>query len=408
MKASTPGDARTEGTVLHADLDSFFASVEQRDDPRLRGKPVIVGGGVVLAASYEAKAFGVQGAMGGRQAMRLCPQALVVPPRFDAYVEASRRVFDVFHDVTPLVEGISIDEAFLDVGGLRRLRGQSPSEIARQLRRDVRERVGLPISVGVARTKHVAKIASAMSKPDGLLVVPIETELPFLHSLPVERIWGVGPATTAKLHAARITTVAQIAQFEPRELAKLIGGGAAHHLHALAHNRDPRRVQPHRGRRSIGSQHALGRGSHSFGHLQRVLIGLVDRVTGRLRGIDRTGATVVLRLRFDDFTRSTSSHTLPRPTNNSAVVLDVAQRLLEARAAEIDQKGCTLIGLTLSGLDQHPAQLMLPLESGADGALDAALDAIHAKFGSAAVNRAVRLRRNAPSNAPAPGPAPDH
>jgi DNA polymerase-4 len=398
----------TEGTILHADLDSFFASVEQRDDPGLRGKPVIVGGGVVLAASYEAKAFGVQGAMGGRQARRLCPQAIVVPPRFDAYVEASRRVFEVFHDLTPVVEGISIDEAFLEVGGLRRLRQQAPSEIARDLRAQVRQRVGLPISVGVARTKHVAKIASAMSKPDGLLVVLVEDELRFLHSLPVERIWGVGQATADKLHAARITTVAQVAAFEQRELAKLIGGAAAHQLHALAHNRDPRRVRPLRGRRSIGSQHALGGGRHSMGELHRVVVGLVDRVTGRLRGIDRTGSTVVLRLRFGDFTRSTSSHTLARPTNSSAAVLDVARQLLDARAGEIEAKGCTLVGIALTGLDQHPAQLMLPLDATADGSLDAALDAIHARFGGSSVSRAVRLRRTAPSAVPAPAQEPGH
>lgn len=277
----------TEGTVLHADLDSFFASVEQRDDPSLRGKPVIVGGGVVLAASYEAKAYGVRTAMGGRQAMRLCPQAIVVRPRFDAYVAASREVFKVFHDTTPLVEGMSIDEAFLDVGGLRRLRG-NPSVIAAALRRDVRERAGLPISVGVARTKHLAKIASGLCKPDGLLVVPIESELTFLHALPVERIWGVGPATSAKLHAARITTVGQVAGFDIAELARIIGSGAAHHVHALAHNRDPRRVRTGTSRRSIGSQSAIGRGPHSDTQLDRTVQTIVDRVTRRLRAAGRT------------------------------------------------------------------------------------------------------------------------
>lgn len=395
----------TEGTVLHADLDSFFASVEQRDDPSLRGRPVIVGGGVVLAASYEAKAHGVQGAMGGRQAVRLCPDAIVVPPRFDAYVQASRDVFAVFHATTPVVEGVSIDEAFLEVGGLRRLRREEPSSIAEQLRRDVRERVGLPITVGVARTKHLAKIASVMGKPDGLLVVPVEHELRFLHSLPVERIWGVGPATAAKLHVARITTVQQLAGYEVRELASIIGSAAAHHLHALAHNRDPRQVRAHRGRRSIGSQHALGRGPHAMADLQRVLIGLVDRVTGRLRGIDQTGSTVVLRLRFGDFARSTSSHALPRPTANSAVVRDVASRLLGSRAAEIERRGCTLIGIALTGLDQHPAQLMLPFERQADDSLDAAIDAIHARFGRAAVMRAMRPgsdRASAPARSPEP------
>ena len=188
----------SEGTVLHADLDAFYASVEQRDDPSLRGRPVIVGGGVVLAASYEAKARGVRTAMGGRQALRLCPEAIVVPPRMKAYTQASRDVFDVFRDTTPMVEGLSIDEAFLEVGGLRRIRGL-PSSIAEQLRHDVRTKVGLPISVGVARTKYLAKVASAVSKPEGLLVVPVEKELEFLHALPVERLWGVGKVTSQKL-----------------------------------------------------------------------------------------------------------------------------------------------------------------------------------------------------------------
>ena len=403
----------TEGTVLHADLDSFFASVEQRDDPSLRGKPVIVGGGVVLAASYEAKAFGVRGAMGGRQAMRLCPQAIVVPPRFDAYVEASRRVFDVFHDTTPLVEGMSIDEAFLEVGGLRRLRGE-PSAIAAELRRAVRERVGLPISVGVARTKHLAKIASAMSKPNGLLVVRIEDELRFLHSLPIERIWGVGPATASKLHDAHIRTVAQIAAVELRELSQVVGPAAAHHLHALAHNRDSRRVRTGTSRRSIGSQSAIGRGPHGDADLDRILQGIVDRVTRRLRSADRTGSTVVLRLRFGDFARSTTSHALARPTANTAVVLNTARRLLQRRLPEIHDRGCTLLGLTLSGLDSHGAQLMLPLgaTSGgpiSDGSVDAALDAVREKFGTKAIGPgSLTNARSARSADPRPRRAPGH
>jgi DNA polymerase-4 len=389
----------TEGTVLHADLDSFFASVEQRDDPSLRGKPVIVGGGVVLAASYEAKAFGVRTAMGGRQARRLCPDAIVARPRFHAYVEASRQVFDVFHDITPHVEGMSIDEAFLEVGGLRRLSGE-PSVIAARLRREVRERVGLPISVGVARTKHLAKIASGMCKPDGLLVVPIETELAFLHSLPVERIWGVGPATSAKLHAARITTVGQMASFEPAELARFVGPGAAHHLHALAHNRDPRRVRSGTSRRSIGSQSAIGRGRHTEAYIDRTLQALVDRVTRRLRSAGRTGTTVVLRLRFDDFSRSTTSHTLTRPTDNTAVVLDVARRLLTQRLPEIRNRGCTLVGLTLSGLDGHGTQLMLPFEATDDGLVDAAVDAIRDRFGTASIGRGTLANGRSGRSAP--------
>ena len=246
-----------EATILHADLDSFYASVEQRDDPRLRGRPVIVGGGVVLAASYEAKAFGVASAMGGRQARRLCPHAIVVPPRIAAYSDASKAVFEIFDDTTPLVEGLSVDEAFLDARGMRRISG-SPLEIAARLRERVREQVGLPITVGVARTKFLAKVASGVAKPDGLLVVPPDAELEFLHPLPVERLWGVGRVTAAKLHARGITTVRQVAELGETALVSMLGRGSGRHLHALAHNRDPRRVRTGQRRRSIGSQRALG------------------------------------------------------------------------------------------------------------------------------------------------------
>lgn len=382
----------TEGTVLHADLDSFFASVEQRDDPSLRGRPVIVGGGVVLAASYEAKAKGVRTAMGGRQALRLCPKAAVVPPRMDAYSQASRDVFAVFHDTTPLVEGISIDEAFLEVGGLRRIRG-APSTIAQQLRVDVREKVGLPISVGVARTKYLAKVSSALCKPDGLLVVPIEDELRFLHALPVERLWGVGPVTSEKLHAVRLDTVGQVAALQVGELVRLVGPAAGRHLHALAHNRDPRRVETGRRRRSIGSQHALGRGPHSPAELEIALIGIADRVTRRMRTAGRTGSTVTLRLRFADFTRSTTSHTLSRPTASTDLVLDVARRLLRSRMSDLEEKGCTLVGLAVAGLDDNPAQLMLPFTTSSGGELDEAVDAVRDRFGSKSVRRAVQLGR---------------
>src|SRR5438128_6939842 len=228
-----------EAGILHADLDAFYASVEQRDDPRLRGRPVIVGSGVVLAASYDAKAHGVRTAMGGARARRLCPQAVVVEPRMSAYTEASRAMFRVFEDTTPLVEGLSIDEAFLDVRGLERLSG-TPTEIAVRLRRDVLERVGLPITVGVARTKFLAKVASGVAKPDGLLVVPPERELAFLHPLPVERLWGVGPVTASKLHALGITTVGEVAEIAESALVSMLGRASGRHLHALAHNRDPR------------------------------------------------------------------------------------------------------------------------------------------------------------------------
>jgi DNA polymerase-4 len=250
--------AMTEATILHADLDAFYASVEQRDDPRLRGRPVIVGAGVVLAASYEAKAYGVHTAMGGARARRLCPGAVVVEPRMSAYAEASKAVYRVFEDTTPLVEGLSIDEAFLDVRGLRRLSG-TPAEIALRLRREVRERVGLPITVGVARTKFLAKVASGVAKPNGLLVVPPDDELGFLHPLPVERLWGVGSVTAGKLHDLGITTVGEVARFAEGALVSILGRASGRHLHALAHNRDPRPVQVGRRRGSIGSQLALGR-----------------------------------------------------------------------------------------------------------------------------------------------------
>ena len=225
--------ARDAATILHADLDAFYASVEQRDDPRLRNRPVLVGGGVVLAASYEAKAHGVKTAMNERQALRLCPGAVVVPPRFEAYTEASRRVFEVFDDTTPLVEGLSIDEAFLDVSGLRRIAG-SPEQIAADLRAKVKDRVGLPITVGVARTKFLAKVASGVGKPDGLLVVPPDGETAFLHPLPVERLWGVGPKTAAKLEQRGLRTVADVAQLGEEALTAMLGLASGRHLHARA------------------------------------------------------------------------------------------------------------------------------------------------------------------------------
>src|SRR5256712_10668678 len=271
-----------EATILHADLDAFYASVEQRDDPRLRERPVIVGAGVGLAASYEAKASGVRTAMGGAQARRLCPRAIVVEPRMSAYAEASKAVYRVFEDTTPLVEGLSIDEAFLDVRGLRRLSG-TPVEIASRLRREVRRRVGLPITVGVARTKFLAKVASGVAKPDGLLVVPPHYELEFLHPLPVERLWGVGPATARKLHERKISTVGEVARLSDTVLVTILGRMAGRHLYALAHNRDPRPVIVGRRRRSIGSQCALGRSRKTPEAVDAVLVSIVDRVHSRMR-----------------------------------------------------------------------------------------------------------------------------
>jgi DNA polymerase-4 len=381
-------------TILHADLDAFYASVEQRDDPTLRGRPVIVGAGVVLAASYEAKAHGVRTAMGGAQARRLCPQAVVVPPRMGVYAKASREVFEVFRQTTPLVEGLSIDEAFLDVGGLRRVSG-TPTEIAARLRSEVRGRVGLPITVGVARTKFLAKVASGVAKPNGLLVVPPDGELAFLHPLPVERLWGVGPVTAGKLRDRGITCVGEVAELAEAALVSMVGQASGRHLHALAHNRDPRPVDVGRRRRSIGSQRALGRSPKSPNDLDAVVIGLVERVTRRMRTAGRAGRTVVLRLRFDDFSRATRSHTLPWPTAHTHTILVTARALLATAMPMIQRQGITLVGVAVANLDDGGAiQLTLPFDRHSGAALDAALDDVRDRFGSDAVTRAVLLGRD--------------
>jgi DNA polymerase-4 len=383
-----------EATILHADLDAFFASVEQRDDPRLRGRPVVVGGGVVLAASYEAKAYGIETAMSGRRARRLCPHVVAVPPRMSAYSEASKAVFAVFEDTTPLVEGLSIDEAFLDTRGMQRLAG-TPAEIAVRLRREVRERVGLPITVGVARTKFLAKVASGVAKPDGLLVVPPDRELAFLHPLPVERLWGVGPVTAGRLHRLGITRVREVAEFPEAALTRILGRAAGRHLHALAHNRDPRPVQTRRRRRSVGAQRALGRSPKSAATVDTALIGLADRVTRRMRAAGRVGRTVTLRLRFDDFSRATRSLTLSQATAESQVVLAAVRELYAAALPTIERRGLTLVGFAVSNLeDERAVQLSLPLYRPRWGALDAAIDEVRERFGADAIVRGALLGRD--------------
>ena len=384
----------SEATILHADADAFYASVEQRDDPRLRGRPVIVGAGVVLAASYEAKAHGVRTAMGGSLARRLCPRAVVVAPRMAAYAEASKAMYRVFDDTTPVVEGLSIDEAFLDVRGMRRLAG-TPQEIAARLRRNVRDRVGLPITVGVARTKFLAKVASGVAKPDGLLVVPPERELIFLHALPIERLWGVGVVTAEKLRRLGIATVGQVAGLSEAALVSILGRATGRQLHALAHNRDPRRVQPRRRRGSIGAQCALGRRRRSPQEVDAVLLGLVDRVTRRMRAAGRVGRTVVLRLRFDDFSRATRSFTLDEATAETRIVLDTSRALLATAGPLIDRQGLTLIGVAVANLENDaPRQLHLPFDDCGGPSLDLAVDEIRARFGLAAITRAVLLGRS--------------
>jgi DNA polymerase-4 len=379
-------------TILHADVDAFYASVEQRDDPGLRGQPVIVGGGVVLAASYEAQAYGVRTAMGGATARRLCPRAIVVEPRMSAYSEASKALFEVFKRTTPLVEGISIDEAFLDVGGLRRIAG-SPREIAERLKREVREEVGLPITVGVARTKFLAKVASGVAKPDGLLVVEPERELEFLHPLPVERLWGVGRVTAEKLRDIGIITVRQVAELPEATLVSILGRASGRHLNALAHNRDPRPVETRRRRRSMGAQRALGRTPKSPEGLDATLVALIDRLARRMRKANRVCRTVVLRLRFDDFSRATRSHTMHDPTAQTTRILEAARGLLTAAMPMIGRQGATLIGVTLTNLeDDGTIQLTLPFDP--RPTVDAALDRVRERFGSAAITRAVLLGRD--------------
>jgi len=376
--------------VLHADADAFFASVEQRDDPRLRGRPVIVGGGVVLAASYEAKAYGIRTATGGRQARRLCPDAIVVPPRFSAYTEASRAMFTVFEDTSPVVEGLSIDEAFLDVRGMERIAG-TPAQIAMRLRAAVRERVGLPVTVGVARTKFLAKVASGVAKPDGLLVVPPERELEFLHPLPVECVWGVGPATARRLQAWNVRTVGELAALSESTLVAMLGRATGRQLHALARNRDFRRVEPGKRRGSIGSQRALGRGRHSAESIDATLVAIVDRITRRMRSARRIGRTVVLRIRFGDFERATRSHTLPFATANTQTILAVARALLATATPLIERHGITLVGCSVANLESDGTR---QLALGRDEALDAAVDTVRDRYGAGAIVRAVLVGRD--------------
>lgn len=400
MGEPRPGNDAPFRTILHADLDSFYASVEQRDDPALRGRPVLVGGGIVTAASYEAKAFGVRPPMNEREARRLCPHAVTVRPRMEAYSAASAAVFGIFHDTSPLVEGISIDEAFIDVTGLARLVGDGPS-IAATLRHRVLSEVGLPLSVGVATTKFLAKVASAVSKPNGLLVVEAGRELDFLHPLPIERLWGVGPVTSTKLRSRGLNTVADLASLDETQLISILGPGWGRHVHALCHNRDHRRVDTGRRRRSIGSQRSFPRGGITPESADLMLLDVVERVMGRLRRADRVARTVTVRLRFGDFVNATRSHTLPQATNTTSVALLAGRRLLHDAWPDIEQRGLTKIGFALSGLGSADAvQLALSFDGLTGGrdrsSLDRAVDEIAERFGRQTVRRTALLGRDAP------------
>jgi DNA polymerase-4 len=380
-----------EPTILHGDLDAFYASVEQLLEPQLRGRPVLVGGGVVLAASYEARAHGIRAPMPAREALRLCPEAVVVDGHFDRYLDFSAQVMTILEDSTPVIEQISIDEAFLDVSGSTHILG-TPSSIARQIRQRVKTEVGLPISIGVASTKFLAKVASARAKPDGMVVVERGTELDFLHKLPVEAMWGVGRVTAANLHRLGICTIGDLATVPNRALAASLGSGSSGALHALAWNRDPRQVRGGRRAGSVGSQQALGRGLSDPEELAVVVLGLADRVGRRLRKKKRSGSTLSLRVRYPGPRLVSRSHTLPTPTSSTAALAELGGVLL-ARALEGQDEPVTLVGLSVSNLTTDDfLQLELDVDAGSvlrsgsgedlkHRALDASVDEIRERFG---------------------------
>src|SRR5690348_4948632 len=354
----------TTATILHADLDAFYASVEQLLDPSLRGKPIAVGGGVVLAASYEAKAFGVSGGMAGRRARELCPQLIFVEGHFEHYQRLGDAAINVLNDFTPLVERISIDEAFADVAGCTHLFG-SPAEIARTVRQRVRAELGLPISVGVARTKHLAKIASQVSKPDGLVVVDPARELEFLHALPVQLMWGVGPVTQARLAERGVLTIGQLANTPGSSLGRLLGPAAGEKLAALAWNRDPREIRTHRRARSAGAQSALGRKPAQESVFRPTLRHLADRIGTRLRAKSLAGRTITIRVRFADLHSVTRAVTLDAPVAATATLAEIAEDLVRAVLAQHPgESKISLLGISVSHLAKD-SQLQLDLPLGA-------------------------------------------
>jgi DNA polymerase-4 len=385
-------------TILHADLDAFYASVEQLLDPSLRGRPIAVGGGVVLAASYEAKAFGVHGGMPGRRARELCPQLTFVSGHFKEYQRLGDAAIEVLGDFTPLVERISIDEAFADVAGCTHLFGP-PAEIAQAVRRRVRAELGLPISVGVARTKHLAKIASQVAKPDGLVVVDPETELDFLHDLPVELMWGVGPVAKARLAEAGVLTIGQLARTTPGSLEALLGHAAGQKLAALAWNRDPREIETHRRARSAGAQSAIGKKPAEERVFGPTLRYLADRVGTRLRAKSLSARTVSVRVRFADLRSVSRSVTLPAPISATTILAEIAEDLVRGVLSNYpNERTISLLAISVSNLEEHPVlQLEFPLgledEGRRPGAkkgiarlvVDRAVDRVRDRFGSAAV-----------------------
>jgi DNA polymerase IV len=399
-------------TILHADLDAFYASVEQLLDPALRNRPIAVGGSVVLAASYEARSYGVHGGMPGWRARQLCGDLLFVSGHFGRYQEFGDDVMSVFHDFTPRVERVSIDEAFLDVAGAVRLFGE-PTEIAAAIRRRVRDEIGLPLSVGVARTKHLAKVASQVAKPDGLVAVAPGDERDFLDPLPIRLIWGVGATTERRLHEAGIFTIGQLADTGSPILGNLLGQAAGDKLAALSANVDERAVQTPAQSRSMGAQAALGRRLATPELIRETVGYLVDRVAGRLRKANLAGRTVTVRIRFLHLRSVTRSVTLPVAISTTLTLAEEAEKLSWKALHDNEREHeITLIAVSVSHLrPEHSLQLELPLgppmlQRKADHRLgsvieasrwgvDRSVDAIRDKFGRAAVGyAAVALSAN--------------
>ena len=398
-------DQASAATILHADLDAFYASVEQLLDPRLRGKAIAVGGGVVLAASYEARAFGIRSGMPGRRARQLCPELVFVGGHFDQYQRLGDAAIGVLGDFTPAIERISIDEAFADVAGCTHLFG-SPAEIARIVRARVRAELGLPMSIGVARTKHLAKIASQVAKPDGLVAVDPETELEFLHDLPVALMWGVGPATEARLAGIGVTTIGQLAESSPQSVERLLGHAVGRKLTDLAWNRDPRQIQTGRRARSAGAQSALGRRPAIERVFKPTLHHLADRIAARLRAKSLAGRTITVRVRFADLRSVTRSRTLPAPVSATRAIAEIADGLVRGALADhLDERTISLLAIAVSHFEADGiVQLELPLALADEGCrpgtrmgvarsrADRAVDAIRKRFGGAAVDYGAALK----------------
>ncbi|HWS44248.1 MAG TPA: DNA polymerase IV [Acidimicrobiia bacterium] len=395
---------RDAATILHVDLDAFFAAVEQLDHPELRGVPVIVGGlgdrGVVSTASYEARTYGVHSAMPMARARRACPKAVFLSPRMARYSEVSHEVMDLLRSTTPLVEQLSIDEAFLDVTGARRLLGEPPV-VAERIRARLRSEIGLAASIGVATTKFLAKLASELAKPDGMLVIEPGTEQAFLAPLPVSRLWGVGPATLTKLERMGLRTIGDIAMIDEAVLAGTLGAGLGRHLHALARNDDARSVTPERDAKSIGAEQTFSVDLHDRADCRRELVRLTDRVSARLRGAGLVASTVTLKIRFGNFETRTRARTLAEATDVSTTVLAVAHELLD----EFDvRRGVRLLGVALSHLDATRArQSVLGLEGDGEvtqrlrverrSAVERAVDEVRERFGARAVGPATLVDR---------------